>query len=49
MTPEIKELLTKVYTSMLEAHRRYLEYLTLPLDKRYELMQQHIDNLKNNE
>ena len=49
MTPENKELLVKVYTSMLEANRRHYEYLTLPLDKQYELMQQYIDNLKNNE
>jgi hypothetical protein len=44
MTPEIKELLVKVYTSMLEANKRYCEYLTLPLDKQYELMQQYIDS-----
>jgi hypothetical protein len=50
MTTEIKELLIKTYTSSLEeARRQYWEYYALPLDKRYKLMQQYIDNLKNNE
>jgi len=43
MTPELKEVLIKVYTSSLEAHNRRWEYLTLPLDERFTLIQEYID------
>jgi hypothetical protein len=42
MTPELKELLNKAYTSSVEAHNRRWEYLTLPLDERYKIMQNYI-------
>lgn len=42
MSNEIKELLITAYTSSVEANKRYWEYLTLPLDERYNLMQQYI-------
>jgi hypothetical protein len=46
MTPELKELLTKVYTSCVEANNRRWEYLTLPLDERYTIMQDYIKEMK---
>ena len=42
MTPELKELLNKAYTSSVEANNRRWEYLTLPLDERYKIMQNYI-------
>ena len=42
MTPELKELLNKAYTSSVEANNRRWEYLTLSLDERFALMQQYI-------
>jgi hypothetical protein len=42
MTPELKEALIKAYTSALEAHNRHWEYLTLPLDEQFKLMQDYI-------
>jgi hypothetical protein len=44
MTPEVKELLIKAFNASFEANIRVWEYLTLPLDKRHELMQQHMDD-----
>jgi len=46
MTSELKELLTKVYTSCVEANNRRWEYLTLPLDDRYKIMQDYIKEMK---
>ena len=37
-----KELLIATYTSSVEAHNRRWEYLTLPLDERYKIMQNYI-------
>ena len=42
MTPEIKQLLIAAYTSSVEANNRRWEYLTLPLDERYKIMQDYI-------
>jgi hypothetical protein len=42
MTPDLKELLITAYTSSVEAHNRRWEYLTLPLDERYKIMQNYI-------
>lgn len=42
MTPEIKQLLIAAYTSSVEASNRRWEYLTLPLDERYKIMQDYI-------
>jgi len=43
MTPELKEVLIKAYTSSLEVHNRRWEYLTLPLDERFKFIQEYID------
>ena len=45
MTPELKEVLIKAYTSSLEVHNRRVEYLTLPLDERFALMQEYIKEM----
>ena len=37
-----KELLIAAYTSSVEANNRRWEYLTLPLDERYKIMQDYI-------
>jgi hypothetical protein len=37
-----KELLITAYTSSIEANNRRWEYLTLPLDERYKIMQNYI-------
>jgi hypothetical protein len=37
-----KELLITAYTSSVEANNRRWEYLTLPLDERYKIMQNYI-------
>jgi hypothetical protein len=37
-----KELLITAYTSSVEASNRRWEYLTLPLDERYKIMQDYI-------
>jgi hypothetical protein len=42
MTPELKELLITAHKSTLEAINRRWEYLTLPLDERYKIMQDYI-------
>lgn len=45
MTPELKELLIKAYTSSIENNKRQWEYLTLPLDERVKLMQDYIKEM----
>jgi hypothetical protein len=45
MTPELKELLTKAYSFAIEVHDRRWEYLTLPLDERFNLIQQYIKEM----
>lgn len=46
MTPEIKELLITAYTSSIEANNRRWQYLTLPLDERYKLMQDYLKEMR---
>lgn len=46
MTPELKELLNKAYTSSLEVNNRRWEYLTLSLDERFALMQDMQEYIK---
>ena len=41
----VKELLIAAYTSSVEANNRRWEYLTLPLDERYKMMQDYITKL----
>lgn len=41
----VKELLIAAYTSSVEANNRRWEYLTLPLDERYKIMQDYITKL----
>lgn len=45
MTPEIKELLISAYFLSIEANNRRWQYLTLPLDERYKLMQDYIKEM----
>jgi hypothetical protein len=47
MTPELKELLITAHKSTLEAINRRWEYLTLPLDERYKIMQVNIPDWTN--
>ncbi len=40
-----RNILIKAYTSSLEVHNRRWEYLTLPLDERFKLMQDYIKEM----